>query len=143
MNPYAIILILFTLAGVAMMIWGWLIIARARRMTGWPNVEGVVEKSPSPEGEDGIERQIDIRYTVAGREFLHHLDITPAPAMSPDAEVENVDRYPAGAKIKIYYNPDSPEQATVELGLAHDSWLIFILGLGAATMGAAFLLFNG
>ena len=41
-NPYVIILSAFGIAGIAVTLWGWTIITRARKTQRWPSVEGII-----------------------------------------------------------------------------------------------------
>ncbi len=66
-NPYAIILGLFIIAGFIAALWGWFIIAKARKTRRWPVVEGIIEQSaPTSEANDLLPH-ILFSYTVGAR----------------------------------------------------------------------------
>ena len=51
-------------------------------------------------------------------------------------------KYPAGAKASVYYNPDQPDQATLEPGLARGDWMIPAVGIIAMAFGIFALFFS-
>ncbi|MEK7322214.1 MAG: hypothetical protein AABZ84_03945, partial [Pseudomonadota bacterium] len=63
-NPYAIILGLFALAGLAIAVWGWTLIAKGRRTRRWPAVEGIIEHAAPA---DANVPAIYFSYAVHGR----------------------------------------------------------------------------
>lgn len=127
MNPYIVVLVFFTLAGLAMAAWGWRNIARARKTRHWLRTEGTVEQS-------GASRAV--RYTVAGTAYRLAAaadgDAAPAAAVPP-----------AGAKVDVYYDPARPGDAALSRYEGRDDWLIVAIGLGAALFGLGALLFSG
>src|SRR3569623_696856 len=62
MNPYVIILGVFTLAGFAMAVWGWRMLAAARRARRWLSITGTVNAA-APDGGDEPPR-IVVGYAV-------------------------------------------------------------------------------
>ncbi|MDX1251841.1 MAG: DUF3592 domain-containing protein [Gammaproteobacteria bacterium] len=141
-NPYLIILILFTLAGFLAMAWGWNIIAKARKTSQWPTVEGVIERSELASDADDLLPGIEFSYTVNGqnhrRTFEFARDITPSPELAKSY----VEKYAAGTRVAVYYDPAHPERATLEPGLGRGDWMVFALGLGAAVSGILFIVFG-
>ena len=143
LNPYLIILILFILGGLITTIWGWGMIARGKRTLHWPAVEGVIEQSqPSAEGDDLFPR-IAFSYTVSGRRYERNMEFPSGTHPSPSFAASYVNKYPEGARVLAYYNPEQPDQATLEPGLARDDWLIFVLGIVVTLIGVGFLIFSG
>ena len=143
MNSYIIILILFILGGCGVTIWGWTVISRAKKTAQWPSVEGVIEQSQPSSSIDDLLPQISYSYAVSGRHYLHIMEFPSGTNPTATLAATYVKKYPAGAKIQIHYNPEQPEQATLEPGAARDDWLIFVLGLTATIFGIVFLLFSG
>lgn len=143
MNPYIITLLLFIVAGCGVTIWGWTVITRGKKTAQWPSVEGVIEQSQLSSSTDDLLPRIVYSYAVSGR---HYQRIVAFPSgTNPTAALASsyVKKYPAGAKIQIHYNPEQPDQATLEPGTARDDWLIFVLGLASTIIGIVFLLFGG
>lgn len=141
-NPYAIILGLFIIAGFIAAVWGWLIIAKARKTRHWPVVGGVVEQSaPTSEANDLLPH-ILFSYTVDGRTYQRVLEFPGGTSPSPEFATSYVRKYPVDAKVSVYYNPDQPDQATLEPGLTRGDWMIPALGVAAMAFGIFALFFS-
>ena len=143
MNPYFIILIFFTLAGLGMALWGWTIIARGKKTLHWPCVDGVIEQSQSSSDSDDLLPLIVYSYMVSERRYRRNMVFPSGTNPTPAFAASYAKKYPAGAKVSVYYNPEQPDHSTLEPGLARDAWLIFALGITATSLGIAFMLFNG
>ena len=143
MNLYFIILVLFILAGCGVTIWGWMVIRHGKKTAQWPSVEGFIEQSLPSSSIDDLLPHISYSYAVAGRHYQHTMEFPSGTNPTATLASSYIDKYPAGAKIQIHYNPEHPEQATLEPGAARDDWLIFVLGLTATIIGIVFLLFSG
>ena len=140
MNPYTIILSFFLMAGIATSLWGWAIIVRGRRTRGWPAVDGTILQCLARDS-DALP-YIEFSYSVAGRAYRCE-QVFPASIMpSQELTASYVLKYPVGAEVKVHYDPAHPERATLEPGLARGDWMIFVLGVIATFLGAAFLLFG-
>ena len=63
-NPYTIILSIFALTGLLATVWGYIIIARARRTLRWPHVEGLIEESALSSGQDDLLPYIVIQWVT-------------------------------------------------------------------------------
>ena len=142
MNPYGIIISLFTLGGLGMAAWGWIIIARGKKTLLWPSVDGVIERSQLASEENDILPKIVFSYTVSDHRYQRDATLTGGSGVTPDYAESVVKKFPEGAKVRVHYNPAQPEQAALEPGPAHDDWLIFSIGAGAAAMGIVFLIFK-
>ncbi|WP_455220390.1 DUF3592 domain-containing protein [Kaarinaea lacus] len=142
-NPYFIILFLFVVAGVMATAWGLVIIIKARKTRHWPAVEGVIEESVVSSDANDLLPYIRYRYSVAERIFQRSIefpaDITPTQEFAE----HYVKKYPVGANIQVYYNPDNPEQASLEQGVGQGDWLVFVIGLGMLIFGLLSLFFSG
>ena len=68
-NPYVIILGLFIIAGFITALWGWFIIAKARKTRRWSMVEGTIEQSAPTSEADGLTPHILFSYTVAAHTY--------------------------------------------------------------------------
>ena len=83
-NPYAIILGLFIIAGFIVALWGWFIIAKARKMRRWPVVEGTIEQSaPTSEANDLLPH-ILFSYTVDAHTYRRALEFPGGTSPSPE-----------------------------------------------------------
>lgn len=142
MNYYAIILGLFIIAGLFAVLWGWSIIAKARKTLRWPMVEGTIEQSTSTSEADDLLPHILFSYTVAAYTYQRTLAFPSGTNPSPELATSYAKKYPAGAKVSVYYNPDQPDQATLEPGLAKGDWMIPFLGIIAMALGIYALFFS-
>lgn len=140
MNPYIIILSFFLIAGLATSAWGWAIIVRGRRTRRWPSVDGTVLQNAVI--EDDSMPHIEFGYTVAGRDYRCGQAFPGGITPSRELIASYTAKYPAGAKVRVHYDPARPERATLEPGLARGDWMIFVLGVIGTLFGAVFLWFG-
>ena len=142
MNYYAIILGLFIIAGFVGVLWGWFIIAKARKTLRWPMVEGAIEQSALTSEANDLLPHILFSYTVAAYTYQRTLEFPDGTEPSPELATSYAKKYPAGAKVSVYYNPDQPDQATLEPGLARGDWMIPAVGIVAMALGIFALFFS-
>ena len=142
MNYYAIILGLFIIAGFVAVIWGWFIFAKARKTLRWPMVEGAIEQSAPTSEDNDLLPHILFSYTVAAYNYQRILEFPDGTEPSPELATSYAKKYPAGAKVSVYYNPDQPDQATLEPGLARGDWMIPAVGIIAMAFGIFALFFS-
>lgn len=142
-NPYVIILGAFTATGIAATIYGWIIIARAKKSRRWPSTEGVIESSKRGMEDNDLLPEIVFSYTVDGRSRTQTQQFPKD--LTPDKEFTDsyLTKYPAGARVSVYYDPGNPDRATLETGFMSGDWMVFALGLGMAVFGFLFLFFGG
>lgn len=141
-NPYIIILILFTLAGVVAMFWGWAIIGRARKTKHWPMVQGRVERSELASDANDLLPDIQFSYTVNEQHYRCTLEFPRDVTPTPEFAASYVKKFPAGSQVAVYYDPARPDRSTLEPGLGRGDWMVFVLGLGAAISGILFMVFG-
>lgn len=142
-NPYVLILVFFTITGIIATIWGWMIIAKARKSKTWPSVEAEIVKSRRGLEQNDLLPEIIFSYAVEGRGYTKTQEF-PAD-LTPDKEFTDsfLKKYPEGARVQVYYNPYDPEQATLETGFISGDWMVFALGIGMSLFGALSLIFSG
>ncbi|MEO7558130.1 MAG: DUF3592 domain-containing protein [Gammaproteobacteria bacterium] len=143
LNPYAFILGLFAIAGLLTALWGWSIIVKGRKTRRWPAVEGVIEQSALVSDADDLLPHILYRYTVAGQTYRRELEFPGGISPVPEFAASYAGKFPAGAKVQVYYDPGQPGRATLEPGPGRGDWMIFALGLAATVFGVSALLFSG
>lgn len=143
LNPYILILAFFTLAGLVMAGWGWRNMMEARKFRQWSTTEGVIETSTPTSAHDDLLPHIEFSYEVAGRRYTRALEFRSGVNPSQELARSYVAKFPAGAKVRVHYDPAQPARATIEHKSSHDDWLIFAIGLGAALFGLGALLFSG
>ena len=142
-NPYTIILSLFTLAGLLATVWGYIIIARARRTQQWPSVEGVIEESKLSSQKHDLLPHIVFSYGVAEHTYHHTMEFAGDITPTQEFAASYVEKYPVGRKVQVHYHPENPQRATLEPGLGKGDWLVFAIGLGTLIFGVLFLFFGG
>ncbi len=143
LNPYALILGLFAIAGLLTALWGWSIIVKGRKTRRWPMVEGVIEQSALVADADDLLPHILYSYTVAGQAYRRELEFPGGISPAPEFAASYAGKFPVGAKVRVYYDPEQPERATLEPGPGRGDWMIFVLGLAATVFGVSALLFSG
>lgn len=143
LNPYIIILALFIIAGLVTTLWGLQIILKARKTRQWPHVDGIIEESRIASEQDDLLPHIQFRYSVGQTSYQHTMafssDITPTREFAANY----VQKYPAGSKVQVYYDPVDPNSATLEPGLGKGDWLVFAMGVGMLLFGIIFSVLGG
>ena len=142
-NPYMIVLGLFVVAGLLATLWGLRIIVQARRTAQWPTVQGIIEKSIVTSNDNDLLPNIIFCYEVNGQAYQRSVEFPRDVTPSQEFASSYVDRYPEGSHVLVYYNPENPENATLEPGLGQGDWLVFAIGLGMLVFGILFLAFGG
>jgi len=142
-NPYFIILFLFVIAGVMATAWGFVIIIKARKTRHWLEVDGLIEESLVTSKENDLLPHIRYRYSVEGKNYQRSIDFPPDITPTQEFAEHHVKKYPAGSKVKVYYSPENPEQASLERGAGQGDWLVLVIGLGMLIFGLLFIFFSG
>lgn len=141
MNPYIIILIAFAIAGIVVSIWGWTIIIKARKKQKWPYVEGKIEQSVPASHADNLLPHIHYSYSVGGNSYSSTLEVPDSIDPSKEYTARYLGKFPAGAKVRVYYDPEQPTHSTLEPGVGGD-WMIFALGVLAVIFAILALFFS-
>ena len=139
MNPYTIILSLFIVASLFATIWGWIIILTGRKTLVWPNVTGIVEECTPTSEADDLLPHILFSYTVSGQAFRHTMNFPRGMTPTPEFTASYMARFPVGASVKVYYDPENLHHATLEPGPVKGDWLVFALGFCSTLLGLSFL----
>lgn len=142
-NPYSIILGIFIVSGLLVTLWGFRVIIVARKTLKWPCVAGKIEESRINFGAKDLFPYIVFSYSVDQQPYQQSVkfpgDVTPSPEFSRSY----LDKYPAGFLVQVYYNPNNPQEATVEPGPREGDWLILTIGLAMLFVGILMLFFSG
>lgn len=141
-NPYVIILVLFVVAGVAATLWGLTIIVKGRRTLRWPSTEGAIEESRLVSDTDDLFPHILFSYRVGVQTYRRELGFPGGTSPTPEFAASYVKKFPVGARVRVFYNPERPDQATLEPGLAQGDWMILTLGILATLLGILLLVFG-
>lgn len=112
----------------------------------WPEVPGVITdarvvRDTSSDGEV-YSAQIEYRYHVEGKEYQSERRSFAEYRSSNRGTHEAIaTRYPRGEMVRVFYNPDSPDQAVLEPGRSFMSWGVPAFGLLFAGIGVALTIY--
>ena len=110
----------------------------------WPTTEGrilssVVRRSSGRQGTI-CEPDIVYQYAVDGTDYAHWaVDLRGLGTTCGSVAAEVVARYPVGATVTVYYDPDHPERAVLEPGLHWSNLVLLFVGLPFLAVGTGFL----
>ena len=137
---YLIILILFTLAGVGLTIWGFMAYQYSKNAKSWLCVQGEIVSSELPENEfeQGVPR-ISFRYKVDDKQYEQMQNFN-VRLLTPEQCAEYVARYPVGAKVDIFYAPSSPGRSTLAVDLVKADWMVLGVGIATTLLGLGMIL---
>ncbi len=128
MNLYPLILAAVAIGGIGISIWGWKTLQRARCVEAWPTVSGsIVACEPTSEVNDLLP-DIIFSYQIDGHDYRRSFEFPEGTHPLPEFTRSYMERYPVGKKVDIYYDPENPENATLEPGSQGD-WMILVLGI--------------
>ncbi|HSL31612.1 MAG TPA: DUF3592 domain-containing protein [Anaerolineales bacterium] len=110
----------------------------------WPSTLGTVEESriqmrSNSDGGRTSYPLVRYSYQVMGRPYQSQ-KIMPGMDVGGSGAQKVVARYPVGAQVMVYYNPENPSEALLERGVpGHIRWFwiilvildLFLCGLGA------------
>lgn len=125
---------------------------QADASTRWPSTKGVIlsskVKAPPAPSSTGSGRnravhvpRISYRYSVNGREYVDNRPTIGKVNGKGDSE-KLVARFPKGAKVTVYYNPEDPSRAVLVRGMGgrNPFWIgvPLVVALGLIFIVAAF-----
>ncbi len=95
----------------------------------WPSTMGTInasylERRSSSEGSTNYP-VVQYSYQVGGQAY-QGLKIAPGPEVGGTGAGKVVARYPAGAQVMVFYNPQSPSDAVLETK-APAQWLMWLI----------------
>lgn len=142
LNPYTIIMGSVIVGGLAITLWGWAVLAKSRKIKSWPTTKGTIEESrPGAEYNDLLPH-IAFSYQLDNKQHQTVFMFPEGTHPLPEFSQAYLDKYPVGAEVTVYYNPDHPETATLEPQTKGD-WMILALGLLMIVGGIITFLING
>lgn len=116
----------------------------AHATTRWPSTKGVIvisevkapprRSSSSSKANRTHVPRVSYRYTVNGREYVDNRP-TIGHVKGKGASEKFVARFPVGARVTVYYNPDDPSRAVLVRGMGgrNPFWvgipLVAVMGL--------------
>ena len=96
----------------------------------WPSTMGAVnasylERRSSSEGGYTNYPVVQYSYQVSGQAY-QGAKIAPGPEVGGTGAGKVVARYPAGAQVMVFYNPQNPSDAVLETK-AHAQWILWLI----------------
>ncbi|SMF40379.1 DUF3592 domain-containing protein [Pseudogulbenkiania subflava] len=144
-----IALVLLLIGGTAF-VYLWKLGEKGQSATHWPSASGTIVESRLDTrlhtGGDGNRDdylpQLRYRYSVGGVALESTIRRYPNPgAMQSQEQAQAVlARYPHGAVVRVYYNPERPQEACLEPGEHWTAWAGKALTLIVAAAGLVLLL---
>ena len=144
--------LLLIAVGAAALLFLWRQGETGRRAESWPQAQGEVLQSGVDTrarrgGGDGGDLHeyralVVYRYSVGGVEHRADNIAFPTPGWGRErgAAERTVARYPQGARVTVYYDPQQPGSACLEAGRHWTVWAGMALALAVAAAGVRLLL---
>ncbi|NOZ51904.1 MAG: DUF3592 domain-containing protein [Gammaproteobacteria bacterium] len=128
MNFYSIILTFTTLGGIGISVWGWLVLQKTRKIKQWPRTTGIIETSSPTSANNDLLPEIVFSYHLDGKKYQKQFEFPEGTHPLPEFTKAYNDKYPAGATVEVFYNPEQHEIATLEPS-AQGDWMILAMGI--------------
>lgn len=142
-------------AGSVALVIGIAIERQARVSRRWPSVKGVVlsskilkeQSNPSSSSlgrriTDGYQYKPEVafEYTVFGVKYISNkVSFADYSTNTTGHATQVIERYPEGAAVDVYYNPDNPEDAVLEKRGGFGVLLLFVVGLFLIAVSSLFI----
>src|SRR6266566_1889232 len=135
MGINAILCIFAALAGLALLLIAAFDLRKATLAKTWPTTEGRILDSRLREktDSDGTSYEVTILYEYSVNGVAHRSDVwrvRPGSSSFTKAANAAVARYPVGAVVPVYFNPEDPADAMLEPGKI--SWSLLFGGVAFA-----------
>ena len=121
---------LFVLFGAAIALWSARSLVIGARSTHWPRAIGTIVSSKVGERRDSegsmmYSADISYRYSVHGNELTGDtVKFGGQLELNSQTRAEKlVEKYPAGASVPVFYDPDDPRKCVLEPGKNPVAWL--------------------
>jgi hypothetical protein len=103
---------------------------RMAAVSQWPSTMGTVhasflERRSSSEGGSTNYPVVQYSYQVSGQAY-QGMKIAPGPEVGGTGAGKVVARYPAGAQVMVFYNPQNPSDAVLETK-APAQWIMWLI----------------
>jgi hypothetical protein len=127
-------------AGIFLLAWGGYELKGAQESGNWPGTQGTIISShvSKQTRRDSKTRRnvityyprVQYRYQVNGRQYTsNRIEFGGTSGGMERMAKKVVNRYPAGKKVVVHYNPGDPEYAVLEAGLTWSGLFIFLGGI--------------
>jgi hypothetical protein len=123
------------------------IVDNAKASLKWPTVEGrvtvsTVERKRSSDSTT-YAANVGYDYEVDGEKRMGDTVWFGGNFSSSNSGLarETVDKYPAGSQVRVYYNPEDPDQSVLEPGAFWTTYMVY--GIGLLLFGIGLLVTGG
>lgn len=147
MNVPLIFALVFVILGLVVSLISYRRLSVGRASTNWPSVPGQIISSEVKTIEHVAERkrayvtyraEISFGYDVNGRHWVSSQPLIDQPEKTYAAEARAlVAKYPAGAGVRVYYDPANPSLSVLERGALPSTYVAFGFGLAVTLLGLA------
>lgn len=137
---------IFVLIGLGIAIFGFVTMIQAKESPSWPTTEGVITTSKmkswlDDDGDRMYGADIVYDYRVGGSQLTGRNVKFGKVSTNRSSDAEKVlQKYPEGAQVEVFYNPDEFEVSVLEPGVHASTWFMPVFGLVFASFGFVFLL---
>lgn len=136
--------LLTVLSGLGLMIYGLRLFAKAYRARTWPTAQGRIIESEVREvrDADGLSYKVSILYEYSVNGVTRRSDVwrLGVGSSSSKSATKAVERYPVGAVVTVYCNPEKPADSLLEPGKA--SWHLLLAGIAFFAAGIRALVYT-
>lgn len=142
---------MFTIAGAIMLVVGARNIQGAWESENWPHVQGKISESEvrshtsrNSNGRTSTSYSVELKYTytVDDEEYigdrLRFGEMNSNKRRDANAKAKT---FAAGKKIKVFYDPEEPQESVLEPGIHGSSWFLPIFGAVFFTVGTLLSIF--
>ena len=143
MSYYALIIGAFIVVGLIITAFGWRAFQKGKSTGEWPSVSGKISETRLASDENDLLPDIRFSYMIDDNRYEGRLEFPPGTMPMPGFAADQIAKYSLGSEVEVYYNPQQPEQATLEPGRANDDWLVLAVGIGFTVIGLGALFFSG
>jgi hypothetical protein len=154
--------VLLGVAGLGVIIWGFIRMRRASRTRSWPTTQGTIrssrvtsreapavetetrydEDAPAPAPQVLYRPQVEYTYTVDRQTYTGtELGVDVVEVSSRQHAQAHAARYAPGRPVTVFYDPEDPSRALLEPGVQGTSWALPAAGAACVVVAAAFYFF--
>lgn len=108
-------------------------------MEQWPRAKGRIESFKGSSKQSDLLPEIVFSYAVNGKDYQRQFEFPEGTHPLPEFVTFYKNKYPVGAEVEIFYNPNQPEIATLEPSTQGD-WMILAMGIAFIIGGVVSLI---
>lgn len=141
---WGVVIALFILiAAIAVEVFTVSIFIKAKEVENWPRTNGRILRSELTSkfhGSTTYEAQIEYEYWVGEKQYTSKQVRTRGTSTKHRSDVAAlVEKFPVGRQVTVYYNPEDPSDAYLEVGVDFVNYIIIVSPLIFAFGAGAYL----